>query len=315
MANAQTSSPFVLVGSALAALVLTAHCHFSAAQSPQGAPVSQYVEFQNLLPADQLAFLNGYAGRTTKELMKDKQLRSLMKKMVPHTEYHYGRDMPLSDAIEEALNGSPLPVNVRDGRFVTVTGMQGPYLHGSGFLWFDLQEGVALGGFYFTPTNGEPTPTLTIFSRQLKQTSLALGEFPKAFADDLSRWMAVSRVPAISPRYFIPENGKKYVLEHDADFCWHPDGTPAPPQDECMQANLEEANADMDAAYFMNETRNAANATARMLDANQTAWLSMRDSACIGPSGLSCRIRMTRERTRTILGPVAPHPRPIQGSR
>lgn len=314
MANSHSPSPFVLVGSALMALLLAVLCH-SAAQAQQGSPDPQYVQFQELLPAGQLAFLNGFAGRTTKELMKDKQLRALMKKMVPHTEYHYGRDMPLSDAIEEVLNGSPLPVNIRDGRYVTVTGMQGPYLRGRGLLWFDLQEGVALGGFYFTPVNGEPTPTLTIFSRQLKQTSLALGEFPQAFVDDLSQWMAVSRVPAISPRYFIPENGKKYVLEHDADFCWHPDGTPEPPQDECMQANLDEANADMDAAYFMKETKNAANATAWMLDASQTAWLSVRDSACIGPSRLACRVRMTRERTRIFLGPSPPRSRQMQGSR
>lgn len=46
--------------------------------------------------------------------------------------------------------------------------MQGPCLRGRGFLWFDLDEGIVLGGFYFTPTNGEPTPTLTVFSRQLK---------------------------------------------------------------------------------------------------------------------------------------------------
>jgi len=223
--------------------------------------------------------------------------------------------MPLTEALDDVLSGSPLPVNVRDGRYVTVMGMQGPYLRGRGFLWFDLQEGIALGGFYFTPTNGEPTPTLTVFSRQLKQTSLALSELPRAFADDLSQWSAVSSIPAISPRYFIPENGKKYVLEHDGDYCWHPAGTPAPPAGDCMQANLDAANADMDAAYFMKETHNAANATAWMLDPEQTAWLAVRASTCVGPYALGCRIRMTRERTRVILGPRMPRPRPMQASR
>ena len=284
----------------------------SGAQTVPASPAQQYVEFQNPIPPAQLAFLSGYAGHTTKELKKDKQFRALLKLTIPRTEYHYGQDMSLSEAVDEVLDGSPLPVNVRDGRFVTVTGLQGPYLRGRGFLWFDLQQGTALGGFYFTPTNGEPTPTLTIFSRQLKQTSLAIGQLPPAFVDDLSQWSAVSRVPAISPRYFIPENGRKYVLEHDEDYCWHPEGTTAPPQDQCMQANLDAADADMDAAYFMQQTRNAANATAWMLDPVQTAWLATRDSTC-GLNGLGCRVRMTRERIRIILGP--PRPRPMQSSR
>jgi uncharacterized protein YecT (DUF1311 family) len=223
--------------------------------------------------------------------------------------------MPLADALDEALSGSPLPVNMRDNRYVTVMGMQGPYLRGRGFLWFDLQTGIALGGFYFTPTNGEPTPTLTVFSRQLNQTALTLSELPQAFVEDLNQWSAVAGVPPISPRYFIPDNGRKYVLEHDEDYCWHPAGTPAPPEGECMQANLDAVNADMDAAYFMKEAHNAANATAWMLDPQQSAWLRMRDSACAGSNGLGCRVRMTRERTRIILGPRLPRPHPIQSSR
>ena len=296
----------------LSAILPTAAVSQTQPTAPPPAVAPQPVQFQNPIAAGQLAFLSGYAGRTTKELMKDKQFRALKKQIVPRTEYHYGRDMPLTDALEDALNGSPLPVNVRDGRYVTVMGMQGPYLRGRGILWFDLQ-GIALGGFYFTPTNGEPTPTVTIFSRQLKQTVLTLSELPRAFVDDLSQWTAVGRIPAITPRYFIPDNGKKYVLEHDEDYCWHPAGTPAPPENECMQANLDAANADMDAAYFMKETHNAANATAWMLDPDQTAWLAVRASTCVGPNALGCRVRMTRERIRVIVG--APRPRPLQASR
>ena len=286
-------------------------------QIPSPAPpaVPQAPVLQNPIPAGDLSFLSGYAGRTTKELMKDKQFRALKKAMMPRTEYHYGRDMPLTDAMDDVLDGSPLPVNVRDGRYVTVMGMQGPYLRGRGFLWFDLQDGIGLGAFYFTPTNGEPTPTLTVFSRQLKQNSLVLSELPRAFVDDLSQWMAVARIPAITPRYFIPDNGKKYVLEHDEDYCWHPEGAAAPPGGECMQANLDAANADMDAAYFMKETHNAANATAWMLDPEQTAWLAVRASTCVGPNALGCWVRMTRERIRVIMGPGGPRPRGLQASR
>jgi hypothetical protein len=156
------------------------------AQTPQALPPAPpYVQFQNLIPTGQLAFLSGYAGRTTKELMKDKRFKALLKVTIPRTEYHYGRDMPLKDAVDIALSGSPLPVNVRNGRYVTVSGLQGPYLHGRGFLWFDVEDGFALGGFYFSPTNGEPSPTFTIFSQQLVQTSLALGQFPHPFIEDV----------------------------------------------------------------------------------------------------------------------------------
>jgi|SRR5579863_951874 len=308
-------SRFNLAGHMFAIAAFSTLAAVSQTPVPTAQVGSQPPILENPIPPGDLAFLTGYAGRTTKELMKDKQFRALKKAMIPRTEYHYGRDMPLMDALEDALDGSPLPVNVRDGRYVTVMGMQGPYLHGRGFLWFDLRDRVALGAFYFTPTNGEPTPTLTVFSRQLKQTTLGLGELPRAFVDDLSQWAAVAKIPSITARYFIPDNGGKYVLEHDEDYCWHPEGTPAPPESDCMQANLAAANADMDAAYFMKETHNAANATAWMIDPEQTAWLAMRARTCAGPDGIVCSVRMTRERTRVILGPRAPRPRGFESSR
>src|ERR1700690_726500 len=139
----------------------------AAAQEPaalEPPPPPPPVVFQNPIPSDQLAFLSSYAVQQTKDLEKDKRFRSLMKATVPRTEYHYGRDMPLSEAIDNALDGSKLPVELREGRYVTVSGSQGSYLRGRGFLWFDLQQGIVLGGFYFEPVNGEPTPTLTVFS-------------------------------------------------------------------------------------------------------------------------------------------------------
>ena len=283
------------------------------AQTPQAVPAApQNAQFQNLIPAAQLAFLNNYSGKTTKELKKDKQFRGLLKQIIPHTIYHYGHDLALSEAVDDALSGSRLPVNIRDGRYVTVSGLEGPYLRGRGFLWFDLQDGIVLGGFFFAPINGEPSPTLTVFSRQIAQTQLSLSQLPRAFADDMSQWAAVSRVPVITARYFIPENGKKYVLVHDEDYCWHPEGSPAPPEFECMQANLDAADVDMDAALFMQETHNAANATAWRLSPAQTAWLGLRDSTCGGAGALGCRVRVTRERVRVILGPPPPpRPRPI----
>jgi len=258
--------------------------------------------FQNRIPSDQLAFLNDYAGRPAKDALKDKRLNKLMKQFVPRTEYHYGHDMPLKEASETVLDSKSLPVTVRDGRYVTVATKQGEYLSGRGFLWFDMQEGIALGGVYFHPVNGEPTPTLAIFSSQLNQTSLAMSQLPAAFAQDLAQWIIEAGPKFVSPRYFIPANGKKYVLVHDEDYCWHDANQPPPPQDKCEELNAEAADADLNAATFMAETHNAANATAWMLGPELVSWVTFRDQSCgIGPGSFSCRIRLTRRRTYAIL--------------
>ena len=271
---------------------------------PPGPPPP--ADFKNLIPADQLSFLNDYANQPTKVLLKDKRFHDLIKQDISRTQYHYGRDMPLSDAVQTALEDTKLPVLVRDGRFVTVSGNNGPYLDGRTFLWFDMQTGVALGAFYFHPTNGEPSPTITVFSRQLTDRELSMSQLPEPFAEDLDQWMADARIPEVTPRYFIPENGKKYVLAHDEDYCWHPPGTLAPDPVACQQMNASAADDDMNAAYFMQRTGNSANATAWMLGADQVAWVDFRDRSC--GIGLACRIRVTRQRTRVLMGhSPAPH--------
>jgi uncharacterized protein YecT (DUF1311 family) len=258
--------------------------------------------FQNPIPSDQMAFLNEFAGRSTRDLSRDKRFKQLMKLVTPKTMYHYGSDMPLSVAIENVLDGTPRPVEIREGRYVMASTRGGLYLNGRGFVWFDMKNGIALGGVYFHPVNGEPTPTLAIFSRQLQQTSLSLSQLPLAFAVDLSNWIRSAQVKIVSPRYFIPENGRKYVLIHDEDYCDHPADAPAPPQDVCQRLNAEAADADLNAADFMAQTHNAANATAWMLSPEQVVWIGIRNQNCgMGPMGMNCRIRLTRQRTRLIL--------------
>jgi len=250
------------------------------------------VVFQGKFPSGELAFLNEFAGHRTEDVLKDKRFHNLMKRVIPNTEYHYGRDKPLWDAVDEVVGGSKQAIEVRDGRFVLVPGDKGPFLRGRGFLWFDMQEGIALGGFYFEPINGEPTPTLTIFSRQLKDTSLSMTQLPLDFAGDLIQWATREGIRPVEARYFIPENGRKYVLVHDEDYCDHPENAPAPPQSECQALNAEAADVDVNAAYFMKETHNQANATAWALGPDQVAWVGIREQTC----GLTvaCRIRITR---------------------
>jgi len=257
--------------------------------------------FTNRIPTGQMAFLNDYAGKTGKEIQKDKRFRSLLKLAIPRTTYHYGRDMPLSETVETLLDGAPLPIEIRDGRYAMIASHGGPYLAGKGFIWFDMQEGIALGGVYFHPTNGEPTPTLAIYSRQLRDTTLSMGQLPAAFHQDLAQWILVADPKWVSTRYFIPENGKKYALLHDEDYCTDPEDAPPVSPEKCVRLNAEAADADVEAAYFMAETHNAANATAWMLGPDQVAWIRLRDNTC-GLDGLACRIRIARQRTRALLG-------------
>ncbi|MGO9405192.1 MAG: hypothetical protein ACLPVW_17145 [Terriglobales bacterium] len=287
-------------------------------ESPQprsrdsGAPLSNYDKsvFQKPVPGSQFAFLNRFAGAPANDLIRDKQYRKLMGSVIPDCIFHYGWDIILKDALEKVLAGSTIPVQIRDARYVMVSGRSGPYLAGRGFMWIDMQDGIALGGFYFHPTNGEPTPTVTIFSRQVKQRSFKMSQLPPAFAEDLKQWSADSGVPPVTTRYFIGGSNLKLLLEHDEDYCASLRGTSAA-TDDCEQMNADAADIDLNAAYYLDQTNYATNGTAWMIASpEQTSWIQLRDETCrLRPDRLLCRIRMTRERIRVV---IQHHPVPKQ---
>jgi uncharacterized protein YecT (DUF1311 family) len=274
------------------------------------APPSPYDKaiFLKAIPAAQLAFMNQFAGAPSSDLYQDRDFHKLMKTVMPDCMFHYGRDMPLSDALDLVFKGSRIPVHIRDGRYLSLAGNNGPILAGRGFIWIDLKDGVGVGGFYFHPTNGEPTPSVNIFSRQIKDEALSLGDLPPAFAEDFSQWAGGSSVPSVTTRYFLTGSNKKVLLEHDEDFCSPTDGTIAPNGDECEQMNADAADDDMTAASYLDQTHHATNATAWMInDPEQVAWLRVRDRTCGGVvDPLGCRIRITRERTHVIIHRSAP---------
>ncbi|MGA3132693.1 MAG: lysozyme inhibitor LprI family protein [Terracidiphilus sp.] len=281
-----------------------------AAPGPEMAPPPP-ANFKNLIPADQLVFLKDYADKSSNEILKDKHFKNLEKQITPSTRYFYHYDISLSDARDQVLDNRPLPITVREGRYVMVSSAGGGDQHafGRGFLWFDIQTGIGLGGIYFHPTNGEPTPTLAIYSKQLTDTNLSMGQLPAEFYEDFGQWAQGAGVKFIAPRYFIPDDNKKYVLLHDEDFCAHPEGEPSP--EGCDDMNADAADVDMNAAYFMEETHHATDANAWMLNSDQIAWLAVRDRTCVGPNGVSCRIRVTRQRTAVLTGHSLPRPRPV----
>jgi hypothetical protein len=280
------------------------------AQPMQGVPDI----FAKRIAAEQMAFLGGLSGTTTDDAMRNKQFRKLMKSFVPDCMFHYGRDMDLEDALEMVMKGSQTPVRIRDGRYVTMSGAQGPYLGGRGFVWIDMKDGIAVGAFYFHPTNGEPTPSLAVFSRQVKEKALGMSDLPEEFAADLNVWAAGSRVPSLTTRYFITGSNMRVLLEHDEDYCDAENAGLVPQGVQCEQMDADAADMDETAAYYLDKVHYRTNATAWMIGPDQVAWLDVRARAC-GVADLGCRIRVTREHTHVLTGRTGGRPGPHPGSR
>lgn len=271
--------------------------------------------FEKRIPADQLTFLKQFAGAPSGELMQDKQFRKLLKTVMPDCMFHYGRDRSLSESMDMVIGGSRIPVQVREGRYLLLSGTMGAFLEGRGFAWFDLQEGIGVGGFYFHPTNGEPTPALNLFSRQVKEDSLSLGQMPPGLVEDLSQWTLNSGVPPVTTRYFLTGSNRKILLEHDENYCLSWSGMQMGPDSGCEQMAADAADMDLTAAYYLDATHHATNATAWMMSQDQISFIEVRNTTCrAGPDPLGCRILMTRERTRVIVkrGPSVPG-RPVRG--
>jgi len=281
-------------------------------QGQYAAPGSNYdpALFQRPIPKDQLAFLNQFAGMPSNQLYRDKQFRKLMHSFVPDCTFHYGSDKSMFEALDQVIQGSSDPVEIRDARYVLLSGHMGPFLSGKGFLWIDMQDGIGLGGFYFHPTNGEPTPSVNIFSKQVqKEMLLDWSELPAAFAEDVAAWEQADHVPPLTTRYFITGSNKKILLEHDEDYCSPTSGAGF---NDCDRMNEDASDFDMDAAIYLEQTHHVTNATAWMItDADQVAWIGIRDRRCGGVvDPLGCHIVMTRERTRVILHAPPPRPAP-----
>lgn len=267
--------------------------------------------FQSKIPADQTAFLSSTAGARSGDVIRDKQFKKLMKSFVPTGEFHYGRDMGLDEALHMVIDGSHVPAQVHDGRYFTIAGSGGPYLAGRAMVWIDMKEGIAIGAFYFHPVNGEPTPTVAVFSRQVKEKALGMTDMPKTFTEDLNAWAEGSGVPALTTRYFITGSNMRVLLEHDEDYCSGANLNLVPQGEACEKMDADAADTDEVAAYYLDQVHYRTNATAWMIGPDQVAWIGVRDRTCGGVADpLGCRIRVTREHTRVLTGRPGPRPGP-----
>ena len=271
------------------------------AQNPEAIPLPSEAVFEDRIPADRMAFLKQFEGVQTGDLVRDKQMKRLLKDEIPGWMFHYGHDLPLPEAVGLALDNSAFAVEIHDGRYLSAVGRSGadPRLWGRAMIWCDLQEGIFLGAFSFRPTNGEPSPTVTVFSRQLKVDTLSMSQLPAAFAEDMARWLRDSGVRPLTTRYFIGDLPQRILLAHDEDYCT-PTAIAAPSASVCQQMNAEAADVDLNAAYYLEQVNYATNATAaRFTGDDQTAFIALRERTC--GVVVACRIRLTRERVRVVV--------------
>jgi hypothetical protein len=309
--------PCILLGLVVLIFPVSGTLAEAVGQAPSSAQTAQPPSpsydksiFQKPIPNDELLFLNQFVGQPSSDLFHDKRFRKLMHSFVPDCMYHYGSDMPLDNALEKVFTGSRDPVLIRDGRYVLVSGLNGSYLSGRGFLWIDMQEGLGIGAFFFHPINGEPTPAVTVFSRQVREKTLTMTQLPAAFMDDLIQWATQSNVPPVTTRYFIGGLNKRILLEHDEDYCAPAAGFPPPPAEVCQRMTADAADLDATAAYYLDQIHYATNGTAWTIGQDQLAWIQTRNNTCGGVvDPLGCRIRVSRERVRVFVprGPVV-HP-------
>lgn len=229
-----------------------------AAVRPQFTPISK----------DERQMLRETVGRRAYELMSDERVLRVVDEVVPYEPIHIGVDEPLTQALEGTLRRSTLPVTLRDGRYLmlskvreTVPSSTPQSGRGRGFLWVDLETGMAIGGIYFYPTNGEPTPTLTLFSKQVGDRTAGMRALPAAFRQDLKAWGAIWNMPAMVTvtQYFIHREGRKTVLAHD-EAC-----DPSLAAAECTKQRAAAAEVDRRAMEYVSRTRYMPNATGRTL--------------------------------------------------
>jgi hypothetical protein len=263
--------------------------------------------FGRLIPPAELRPLLQADGATVADVFHDRATRRLLLSAIPNDIFRYGRDLSLPDAIAMQLDQSPATARLRDNRYLLLTGDDRAHTwlrhDARTLLWIDTQEGIILGAFFFHPTNGEPGPTVTVFSNQIKQDDIHFSELPPAFLADLEQWQQHSGVPPALITYFIGDIRKKFLLEHDLDLCTTGDLTSG---SDCEQLNADAADNDLTASLYLQQVNYATNATAYMIrDPDQITWITYRDRTCLNAADpLACRIHLTRQRIAIVHPPI-----------
>jgi hypothetical protein len=198
-----------------------------------------------------------YVGMPAKDAIRSERFRYYMDSVIPYAPIHYHVDLPLTQALSEVLGISSEPTEVHDGRYMMLTTTRSDQLARRGFLWIDLQNGAAFGGIFFRPSNGEPSPTLTLFSKRVVHADVHTRQLPARFVSDLQRWSAAAELPPVLTRYFVNAASRKSVLLHEDNYCG------SKPDVACEELNAKAASIDATAKSYLGLVHYASNATMR----------------------------------------------------
>jgi uncharacterized protein YecT (DUF1311 family) len=193
---------------------------------------------------------------------------------------------------------------MRANRFAMLSACDAPACTGArAFVWVDTDRGVEFGGIEFAPSNGEPTPTLTLFSKQVVDPVTKRIQLPADFVEDLGTWTRASRRRTTPARYFINGQGLKTVVVHDENNCTGADRSSLAAT-LCSSMNLDAADQDLAAAYYLLYNSFANGTTMRSaVKADEDKWVLDRKTACglanDGPA-LACRLKAASERVASL---------------
>jgi uncharacterized protein YecT (DUF1311 family) len=255
-------------------------------------------------PAD-LAWLEPFLNQTTHDVWMHSRFKEIVSAAAPNAIYHFHVDLPLGAAFSAVLSGPGAPVQVRDDRYMLLSACAAaPCVTGRALAWIDLEVGLVFGAIEFNPTNGEPTPTLTIFSAQVGDRVARRFELPPAFLQDLELWSRATRLRGTTVRYFINKDGWKSLVAHDEDACQGADRSSLA-LTMCAATNADAADQDMRAAYLLLANQFDEKSSMRdALKADQDKWLQDRGALCPGAATdaatVACRLKVTRERTQAL---------------
>jgi uncharacterized protein YecT (DUF1311 family) len=258
------------------------------------------------LDPSRVAWLKELIGESTHAAALAGHFDDLINDVAPDAVYHLGVDMPFSAALRIVLHGAGEPITARANRYVSLSACDSPACtRARVLLWSDLDTGLEIGAIDFAPSNGEPTPTLTIFSRQVMDAVTRRVQLPAGFIEDLATWSRGSRrrggsTPA---RYFVNHAGLKTVVMHDEDNCHGADQS-ALAATLCASMNLDAADQDVAAAYYvLLNTFPDGTPMRAALKTDEDKWVADRRTTCgAGSDGpaIACRIKAARERAGTL---------------
>lgn len=256
------------------------------------------------LSPDRFAWLSKLkAGDSSRDAVLSAEFRDLVASVTPGVAYHFHIDMPLASAFSAVIRGPAEPIALRDGRYMTISACQVATCSGArALLWVDTNALLAVGALEFSPSNGEPTPTQTLFSSQILDVITELSQLPDAFVADLHLWSRASRFRAPMARYFINGGGFETAVPHDEDNCVGGDRSSLP-LSLCAAMNVEAADQDVQAAFYL-LVKGYANGPARtQLQADQDKWRHDRQTACgmgVTLDALACQLKYTRDRVHAL---------------